>query len=471
MPQIESMIMPPRLPLVIVQGNRAGNLDKDSRLINCYIETDEQGEVWVYKRPGLLTAFTTPAALGQGLYFWRGDSYSIFAGILYKNGVAVPGGGGLDSSGGVYAFSEILGATPKMVFGNGNKTYAFDPVGGVTANLNSIDSDFPAITVKGIAYLNGATYVMDPTAQIWGSVVNSVSVNGDWDPLNFIAAQIEPDPGIALSKQLVYVIAFNSWSTEVFFDAGNPTGSPLGPVQGSKISYGCENGDTVQRIDDRLFWVSTSQTAGVQVSMMEQLNHQVISSKPVDRLLQNSDLSVMFSWQLKIDGHSFYVITSKNSNLTLAYDINENLWHRWTDVNGNYFPFVASSYDSQNRHILQHETNGKLYYADSTYYSDDATVITVDIYTPIFDANTRRRKHMKIMEFVGDQESGSLLYVRNSDDDYQTWTNFRTVQLDKKRPMLTDCGTFSKRAYHFRHQSDTPLRLQAVEVTYDLGTL
>jgi len=58
-----------------------------------------------------------------------------------------------------------------------------------------------------------------------------------------------------------------------------------------------------------------------------------------------------------------------------------------------------------------------------------------------------------------------------SDDDYQTWSNFREVDLSKNRPMLTNCGTFRRRAYHFRHQSNTPLRIQAVELMIDLGTL
>ena len=48
-------------------------------------------------------------------------------------------------------------------------------------------------TVKGFAYLNGATYVMQPEAVIWGSAINSVDQVGDWDPLNFISAQADPD--------------------------------------------------------------------------------------------------------------------------------------------------------------------------------------------------------------------------------------------------------------------------------------
>lgn len=469
MPQFESMVLPPRLPLVITTGNRGRSFTKDSRLVNCYIETDDQGELWVYKRSGTLEFESQGASTGRGIFYWQGDVYSIFAGTLYRNGVSV--GTGLDQTNGTYRFSSILGGTPKLVLGNGVKTYAYSVAGGLTADLNSIDPDFPALAVKGIVYLNGATYVMDATGQIWGSAINSVDTAGSWSALNFIAAQAEPDPGVYLAKQLVYVIAMGGWTTEVFFDAGNPSGSPLGNVSGSLIKYGCATAESVQEIDDRLFWISATKSGAVQISMMDQLNHQVISTDPIDRLIQSSTLADVSSFQLKIDGHSFYMVTLRDINLTLVYDINEGEFHQITDTNSNYFKMMYYTYDSSHRHILQHETDGKLYYANPSYKNDNASKITVDIYTPGFDANTRRGKTLSFMSFVGDQEPGSILYVRSSDDDYQTWNNFRQVDLSLPLPYITDEGTFTKRAYHFRHTADTSLRLQAVEVQYDIGTL
>lgn len=467
--QMESMMLPPRLPLVVQTQNRARTVGKDARLVNCYIETDEAGELWVYKRPGILEASNIGTANGRGGWYWRGDSYFIFNGTLYRNGVSV--GTGLDQTNGTYRFSSILGATPKLVFGNGAKTYAYTVAGGITLDLHTIDVDFPAATVKGIVYLNGATYVMDSSGQIWGSAVNSVSISGDWSALNFIAAQIEPDSGVALAKQQVYVIALGEWSTEIFFDAGNTTGSPLGNVQGSKISFGCATAESLQEIGDQLFWISSTRSGAVQASMMEALNHQIISTESIDRLLQSSTLEDVASLQLKIDGHTFWVITLRDVNLTLAYDITENQWHQWTDADGNYFPYLAYSYDSSKRHILQHETNGTTAYVSSDYASDDADLIVVDIYTPLFDANTRRRKQMNMLTFVGDQVTGSVLEVRHSDDDYQSWSNFRKVYLSQKSPKLMNCGTFEKRAYHFRHRCNTRFRMQAVEVQYDIGQL
>jgi hypothetical protein len=469
MPQADSMVLPPRLPLVVTTQNRGRSFNKDSRLVNCYLETNEQGELWVYKRPGTLEFQSQGAANARGLYYWQSDVYSIFAGTLYRNGVSVATG--LEQTGGTYRFSSILGATPKMVLGNGQKTYAYTVAGGLTSDLHTIDVDFPLTTVKGIVYLNGATYVMDSTGQIWGSAINSVSVAGDWTALNFIAAQAEPDQGVYLAKQLVYVVAFGQWSTEIFFDAGNPAGSPLGVVQGSQISYGCATAESVQDIDDRLFLISATKSGAIQVSMIEQLNHQVISTKPIDRLLQSSTLADVSSARLKIEGHSFYIITLRDINLTLVYDIAEGEWHQWTDTNGAYFKMMAYTYDSSHRHIFQHETDGKLYYVDPSYKNDNTGKIIVDIYTPTFDANTRRRKHLSMMSFVGDQDEGSILFIRSTDDDYKTWNNFRQVNLDQKDPYITNEGTFTKRAYHFRHTANTGFRLQAAEVQYDLGTL
>jgi hypothetical protein len=467
--QNDSMIVPPRLPLVVLPSNRASSTATDARLVNCYIETNEQGEINIYRRPGMETFETQTAVPGRGLFHWDSDVYSIFSGTMYRNGVSVATG--LNTTNGKYNFSSILGATPKMVLGNGAKAYAYWVAGGLTADLNSIDSDYPATTVKGFAYLNGATYVMNPSAVIWGSAINSVSVAGDWPALNFISAQADPDNGIAINKQLVYVIAFNQWTTEVFFDAGNATGSPLGNVQGSIVSYGCAAADSIQSIDDVLFWLCRNKTNSLQIAMMKQLGLEIISTKAIDRLLVDADLTQIMSWQIKFDGHSFYVFTSISLNLTLAYDIVENLWCQWTDANGNYLPIIASTYDSSGRNILQHATAGTLLYMSPDYYTDDDDLIQVDIITPNFDAQTKRRKMLGRMSFIADQVSGSTLNVRYTDNDYQNWSNFRIVDLSQEEPMLTDCGTFKRRAYHLQHKANTFFRISAVELQYDLGTL
>lgn len=465
MAQAPTVDLPKRLPLVINPENRDDTAAKDAKLVNCYCEKGDDGMQYIYKRAGMLFASQPPAAAatGRGTYNWKNDVYTIFGNKLYKSGVAVTGT--VDTTNGVYRFNQILGTTNKLFFDNGVTAYNYDPVGGLAAVT---DVNFTAPRVKGSAYLDASTYVMNSSAVIQASALNDTT---SWPSLNVLTAQIEPDGGVAVGKQLVYVVAFKQWTTELFYDAANATGSPLGPVQGAKINYGCLHQDSVQDIDGVLVWLSVNRSAAPQIVLMDNLKAEVVSTKPVERLLKGLDYTTVYSWSFKEEGHRFYILTIKNSNLTLAYDLAERRWAQWTDTSGNYVPIVAATYDSTLRHIWQHESNGNLYYGSRAYTNDANSIITADIYPPVFDGGTKRNKLMNQMGFVTDQTPGSILLVRKSDDDYQSWSNFRSVDLSRKHPVLTNCGSFRRRAYHMRHQCNTSMRLMAVELQLDIGTL
>lgn len=478
MPQIQSMTVPTRVPLVVSPENRSDTTNTDAKLVNCYVEVDGDRNTHLFRRPGMrqwgIPALT--AAAGMGAYWWNGAVYSVFAGVLYKNLVQVATG--LDTTGGVYSFNSIMGSTPKLVLQNGYAAYAYDDVSLLSANLHSIDASYPQYTCKGVSYLDGYTFVLQhffgtsiTPAVIWGSAINSVSVSGDWDPLDFITAQMSPDSGVYLAKQLVYVVCLKEWSTEFFYDAGQSTGSPLAPAMNLRLSYGCAAQDSVQTIADVLFWVSNNREASNQIVMVEKAQLSVISTPEIDRLLRDADLTVVYSWHIKIDGHSFYVLTIKNNNLTLAYDVNQNRWSQWTDSNGNYVPIVCSTRDQSGNTILQHETNGTLYYGSTDNLDDNGQVIPVTIVTPRWDGGTSRKKHLSMMTFVCDIVPGSLMTVQVSDDDYITWSQPRVADLGMRLPNLIKCGTFRRRSWKFQVNNNLPWRLEAVELQFDLGTL
>ena len=471
--QAQSAVIPKRLPLVLGPENRGASTSFDAKLVNAYIETKKEGEdagVWIYERVGMEESSRPPGAnaTGRGIFNWRGNIYSIFGDKLYKDGVAVSGT--VDTTNGVYKFDSCLGATPKLQLGNGVKAYNYDTSGGLVL-IN--DADFPSSFVKGWAYLDGTSYVMEPTAHILGSDIND-PVN--WDPLNDILAQIEPDRGMALDKQLVYVVAFKEWTTEIFYDAGNATGSPLGRVEGAKANWGCMSADSVQDVDGNLIWLARSQDGSPEVVILDNLKAVVISTKAIERLLEDANLTTIYSWTLKHEGHRFYVLTGKEANLTLAYDLDEQMWSQWTDVNGNYLPIVASctgSSASAHQHFLQHESNGRIYLADTDYATDDGDIITVDLVTPNFDGGARVLKSMSRLEIIADQQVGSVLGVRTNDEDYKAtaWSEWRYFDLANSRPYLTDFGSFYRRVHHFRHQKPVRMpRIRAIEMRMDIGT-
>ena len=525
---------PKRLPLAVSPENRDETTNRDAKLINGYVEQVGENAFWVYKRPGLGVYSTVTAAQGLGVYNWLGDIYAIWGNKLYKNGVAVAGTvdttGGVytldaclgatpklflhngvgaycyDSTNGLVAIpaSVFISATGRTSSGSAVITEMSSITGLVVgqyvtgsgipagAKILTIDSStqitldqkataskagvelsfsnkgIVEARVKGAPYLDGTTYVMNASANIYGSGINDQT---SWDPLNMLVAQIEPDAGVRLAKQLVYVIAFKQWSVEVFYDAGNATGSPLGPVQGAKVNVGCKHQDSVRELDGTLFWISQARNGGVSVMAMEGLKASQVSTPAIERLLQQADYSTVYSWAAKVAGHKYYAVTLPASKLTLVYDVISRRWYQWTDANGNYLPIVSSTFSADQQPLLQHASNGKIYKLEMTNTTDDGELITMDLYLPNYDGGTRLTKYLHSMDIVADQTNGSLLQIRKSDDDYQTWSNFRTVDLGNARPRLTQGGSFRRRAYHFRHACNTPLRITSVEIQVELGTL
>jgi hypothetical protein len=309
---------------------------------------------------------------------------------------------------------------------------------------------------------------MTPEGYINGSELEDPSA---WDPLNSILAQIEPDPGVALAKQMSYIIAFKGWSTEVFYDAQEPTGSPLGRVEGAKANIGCRHARTVQDLDGTLTWVGATRSGAAGVHAMSGIKVSEISTPPITRILQEADFTTVYSWNMAYNGHQFYVLTLPAENLTLVYDFEDKLWYRWTDPNGNYMPIVSAATNSSQNIILQHETNGKLYEMSDVTYSDDGSIYAFDIYTPIFDGGVRLNKIVNILEVVGDRIEGGIVEVSFSDDDYDTWSDPRAIDMSVDRPMEAEWGTFRRRAHHIRCVNNQPVRLEAIDLHMDLGTM
>lgn len=478
MGQAQTNQVPARVALILEPGNRDNTTNKDSKLVNCYVEMNKDGTADLYRRPGQLQwgVLGGTAGAGMGTYWWNNAVYSIKAGILYKNLTQVATG--LDVTNGVYSFNSIMGATPRLFMQNGVQGYAYDDTNGLVGPLHTIAPSYPQSTCKGIAYLDGQSYVLQhffgtsiTPAVIWGSAVNSITNSSDWDPLDFITAQITSDSGVYLAKQMVYVVCIKEYSTEFFFDAGNATGSPLGAAQNLRLSYGCAAQDSVQSITDDLYWISNNKEASLQVVQLSGGRLNIVSTPQIDRLLRDADLTTVYSWHIKIDGHSFYVLTIKNNNLTLAYDIAQNRWEQWTDSNGNYVPIVFATRNPAGVTILQHETTGQLFYGSTDYLDDNGQLIPITGVTPRWDGGTSRNKMLSMMNMVCDIVPGSTMSIQVSDDDYQTWSQPRIVDLGMEFPNLIDCGTFRRRAWKFQVNHNLPWRLSGFELQFDIGTL
>jgi hypothetical protein len=329
------------------------------------------------------------------------------------------------------------------------------------------------VLTGGVADLNGSTYVFTTASQVQGSDAFTPYA---WNPLNFIFAYASQDNAMAITKQLSYIIAFKSESIEFFRDAGLSPGSPLERLEGMRLDVGCWEARTVQSIDGTVLWASYTESGLKSVWTLQGLKAQEIATPAVRRVLEGMEPTYAVS--ISIVGHSFYILTDPVAGISLVYDLASKFWSYWSALGETYFPFVAVSVvPSPSRPgidtLLQHEDNGKIYVFDEAAFTDDGTPITMEVFPPQYDAGMRVVKYLNRMYVIADQRSAGTLEVRINDNDQASgeWSAWRPFDLTHPRPAIYNCGTFSKRWFHFRHSSATQCRLQAVELDLMPGTI
>lgn len=504
--QFQTVSVPKRIQLVASPGYRFNDSTIDSQLINCFAERDpNDGEYWVQKRPCFTSQILAPAASGvnpaRGIYRFQGYSggssaYRFLvvnnARLSYLDAGATTTTliGNIANAQTNYAF-ETVRSSPNFfaVLNDGGNAYYTDTT--TLVNMNGL-ANFPNNTVRGWAYLDGTLYVMTQLNQIYGSAnLDDPTV---WSALNVIIARNGSDAAVCLGKHKEYVMALKESSTEFFYNAANPTGSPLQSLRGSKIPYGCANAYTYQSIDDENMWVSRSEGGFYQVVRLTNLRPTVVSTPAVDRILRTftgalglGNSLLTSSFQLKLGGHRYYglsipvavfnYVTGVTSTgfVTLVYDLDEKLWYRWTSASSNTSWEVSGTAgaDSSGRTLMQNYSTGNIHVLAEDYIqpTDSGTSPTVDIYTVDHDFGTQRTKQLGAMYFRGNRIDGSRMLLRHSDNDFTTWSPFREFDLSKERPSLTDCGSFYRRAWNLRHQSSTPFRLKTTDLQLDIGII
>jgi len=145
-------------------------------------------------------------------------------------------------------------ATGNIYFIDDATTVVYEYLAGSSFTAVS-DADAPGSTssivmARGCPVLNGYTFVLGATTgRIYNSDLNSITA---WTATNFLKAEREADYGCFLGKQRDNIVYIGSRSIELFYDAGNPSGSPLARRQDVYHNVGslfpnscCQYGDDI----------------------------------------------------------------------------------------------------------------------------------------------------------------------------------------------------------------------------------
>jgi hypothetical protein len=484
---------------------------------------------YLVKRPGMSLSSTVigGGATGRGCYYYEGNIYSVFGTKVYKNTTEIQT---LTTSTGSVGWSEATGATKYLFLCDGTNAYVITTTGtisqvnatysawqasynyaladkviptvangfyyevttdagssggsqptwpttigntvvdgGITWTCAGSYGGFPTPHVPKPVFLDGYIFLIDSgTADIYNSDLENPL---GWSAANFITAEMYPDDSTCLTRQNNQVVVLGKASLEFMFDSGSAD-SPLSRNDTASSEIGIAAVDSIYQDEKQFIFVGQSGLGGRAVWIVQGFTPKKVSYEGIERILnaEGTNITNAKAYGLRTEGHLFYILNL--TSRTLVFDQEEQMWHEWSsNSSGSHVAFqynyATDSLDGKS--ILQHTTNGKLYKLDPTLYQDDGTSILAEFITSKLDFNNINRKFMYSMNLIGDTTtSSSTIDFRWSDDDYKTWSNWKTVDL-VTRPYFMKLGYFRRRAFNFKHTANSPVRLEGLEFDINMG--
>lgn len=324
------------------------------------------------------------------------------------------------------------------------------------------DSDFPSPLGK-MEFMDGYAFALNSANKIFNSDVNSLA---NWGATSYITKQITQDYPRGLAKCGRIILAFGEQSVEGFYNAGNPSGSPLTSVPDIAQKIGLGNVAIARyhysaMIGKNLYFVGAVHTAGSGTSealyRFDGSRFEMVSTRAINKILTGGTVTNVQT--VDIGGMPCIGIdlstVNNGTQRWLCFYPEWNDWFEWTNTyvklanNGKFF--VGTS-DNPTK-------VGKLAVTDA-WIDGISTAYTMTHQFKIPQKGNYRQS-MKMFGVVGDTQSGtSNLGVEFSDDDYATFSAVRNIDLTKTKKNLYRCGSFHGRAVRLTHSNNTDCRLE-----------
>lgn len=466
--------------------NREALSTKDSYFKNCFPEkveggTQETTKYEIVKRPGLGEAkYDTTAGVGRGMYIWEGDIYHVVGTAVYKNGSALTVT--LSTSTGKVYWEQMGGssASKKLLLLAGEDVYTIVAAGTVTIHSGGTQANAQIATVSGgIASLDGYAFVCDTDGKILhNNTQNDTAANMSWSNANIISANVYSDSMAGVCRHLNYIVGIGDWSTEFFYNAGNTSGSILSRAEGTVIRYGTPAFATVWQDENLIVWLARSRDGGNCVMVLDGLTPKIVSTKPIERILNASKVTDAVGYGIRLAGHIFYVLSLPTADKTLVFSLTDNMWHEWTSYESSvegYFKIQEMKGYISSTGILEvvalHVSDGNVYTFAVGNYEDNGNGIKVKIVTDKVDFQTNQRKflaQLRLLSNLVDHSSEVSVALRYTDDDYKSWTSADTKDM-RYIPAWSALGSFNRRAFEFTYEANFAFRVEGFEFGIRLG--
>lgn len=487
-----------------VQRDTNAKAGTDQRKINCVYDVVHNSitggsTLYLVKRPGVTKNVNVFGATSQQPYLVRrqpgtnpdsvGADLTTSVYSVDSNAVKVSNGGAnitiLSGAGylPIYVDFTSISAVENVVlqignFGGfaGHRTfYSTDAVTWTEIT----DADYTALLHTGkMEHMDGFAFQLDQKNRINNSDLNSIS---SWTAGTFITKQIQQDYPIGLAKLGNKIFAFGTQTVEAFYNAGNPSGSPLATIKQLQHTVGMSMpinglaGGTHYYcvLNDIMYFVGRrgGSKASKNFFACDGYNFTPVSSPFIDGIL--SEASVYAINPVSYYGRAAVAVVltapSAASQRWLMYFPDWKEWFEWTSA--VFFPSTDTTYylglsaNSLGYRLYCIGSYGTLGTGAIDNWQDDGTSYQ---YATQFKlpSNGNDRKIMASFGVKADTaRSANTLLVEASDDDYQSFKTIGTIDLTKPIKAGTRGGSYIDRCIRLSNTNALETRLQSFVAT------
>lgn len=430
------------MPLPIGTYRYADPSVSSRRLLNCTAETVPQGksQVMVKRMPGI-DIRATAGTKNRGGHVFKGDLYTVSGQNLFKT----------TKAGVVSTIGDIPGSERVSIADNGFEMVIVAAPKGYQSDGTTVseikDSFFLAGGASDVDFIDGFFVFTRPDTDIlFNSGLNAVTFN----PLDFVNIDGSPDNllGVIVDHRELFLAGEDS--CELWFDAGNPVGSPFSRSPSGYLEIGCASGETLAKIDNTVFWLADDNT----VRRLVGNNPTVVSNPGISDLIKKQDTSRAFGFAYTFEEKFYYVLTF--DSLTLEYDIAGGEWHERASRNKDFWvPVDIIKFDGLA--VLNSTTGqiGKLNSATKTEFGE--TQLVQWTYQPIYlegkrVAHDRLELNMSVGRGTTSGQGSSPEIILFISDDATNFTEYQRRSLGalgkrKTRVFWTGLGSSYNRVY------------------------
>ena len=276
------------------------------------------------------------------------------------------------------------GLTLTLTFGTGTGgtgSYVITPTQTVASttlyalNFTVLPNNDGAFTGADVVDIVDNYFIYNrPNTQQWGSSnpLSPISSN-----LAFSSKDGAPDNLVSLIVDHREVYLLGEVSSEVWIDSG------LFPfafqrIPGTSTQHGIAAKFSVARLGNSFAYVSRNIRGQAQIMMMNGYIPTRISTHAVEQTLVDQYITDARAWTYQLEGHEVYVVSFPTLDLTWAYDITTNMWHKWlwVDSKNVFHRHRGNCHASfQGLNLVGDWENGNLYQLDPLNYTDNGDEI------------------------------------------------------------------------------------------------